>query len=54
MDSKKTGRRRFLQGSAAVVGMALGGLKAAKGQQPSHQDTLNPADVRPPGGAFAL
>ena len=49
MDSKKTGRRRFLQGSAAVVGMALGGLKAAKGQQPSHQDTLNPADVRPLG-----
>ena len=49
MDSKKTGRRRFLQGSAAVVGMALGGLQAAKGQQPSHQDTLNPADVRPLG-----
>ena len=46
MDSKETGRRRFLQGSAAVVGMAIGGLKAAKGQEPSHQDTLNPAGVR--------
>ncbi len=46
MDPKKTGRRRFLQGSAAVVGMAIGGLKVAKGQEPSHQNTLNPADVR--------
>ncbi len=49
MNSKKTGRRRFLQGSAAVVGMAIGGLKAAKAQEPSHQNTLNPTDVRPLG-----
>ena len=27
----------------------IGGLKAAKGQEPSHQDTLNPAGVRPLG-----
>ena len=46
MNSKKTGRRRFLQGSAAMVGMAVAGVKAAKGQEPSHQNTLNPADVR--------
>lgn len=46
MEPKETGRRRFLQGGAAVVGMAMAGLKAAEAQVPSHQDTLNPADVR--------
>jgi len=49
MKSKETGRRRFLQGSAAAVGMAVAGVKPAKSQGPSPQGTILPADVRPLG-----
>src|SRR4051812_28677017 len=32
MDSKKSNRRRFLKGSAALAGLATGGVRLAKGQ----------------------
>lgn len=47
MHSKKTGRRRFLQGSAAMVGMAVAGAKTAASQEPVPQGPILPRDVRP-------
>ncbi|MSO19679.1 MAG: twin-arginine translocation signal domain-containing protein [Acidobacteria bacterium] len=42
-------RRRFLQGSAAVLGMAAAGVKPAVTQGPKQQTAILPADVRPLG-----
>ncbi len=47
MNSKKTGRRRFLQGGAAMVGMAVAGVKTATSQEPAPQGPILPRGVRP-------
>ncbi len=46
----ESGRRNFLKGSsAAMVGMAVGGLTTAEAQEPAPQNPRHPAGVRPLG-----
>ncbi len=46
MNSKQTDRRRFLQGGAAMVGLAAGGLTPARAQEILPQGPIVPAGVR--------
>ena len=48
MNSKQSGRRRFLKGSAAALGMAaVGGVRPASGQQESRPAVIPHSGARP-------
>jgi hypothetical protein len=47
MNPKQPGRRRFLKGSAALVGgLAAGALQPGQSQQPPKPDVIRPTGVR--------
>ena len=50
MNSKQSGRRRFLKGTAAMIGMAaVGGVRPASGQQSSLPGVIASSALRPVG-----
>jgi len=50
MNSKQSGRRKFLKGSAAMIGMAaVGGMRPASGQAPAPPGVLPQNALRPVG-----
>ena len=49
MNSKQSGRRKFLKSGAALVGLAAGGMGIAKSEETIQHETIRPAGLRPIG-----
>src|SRR5882724_4542857 len=49
MNPKQPGRRKFLKGSATLVGMAVAGIQSTKGQPVLDSEVIRPTEVRPLG-----
>ena len=49
MNSKQAGRRKFLKGSAALVGLAASGIQSGSGQETTRPAVMRNTSVRPVG-----
>ena len=49
MNSKQSGRRKFLKSGAALVGLAAGGMGIAKSEEAIQPETIRPTGLRPIG-----